>query len=62
LKGPALLDPGESLSIEEQRTMPEDIPERYFEDQWYAFITCQREDGYWHDGPDKVSFAVKKKA
>jgi len=40
----------------------EEIPEKYLDEDWYAFMTCQTEDGYWHDDPNKIWFKVKKRA
>jgi hypothetical protein len=37
------------------------IPDEYIDKEWYAFMTCQTEDGYWHDDPNKHTFVVKRK-
>ena len=37
------------------------IPDEYIGQEWYAFMTCQTEDGYWHDDPNKHTFVVKRK-
>ena len=39
----------------------EEIPEKYLGKDWFAFMTCQTEDGYWHDDPNKTWFEVLKK-
>ena len=38
----------------------ETIPDKWIGKDWYAFITCQTEDGVWHDDPNKYLFEVKK--
>lgn len=37
------------------------IPDEYIGKEWYAFMTCQTEDGYWHDDPNKSPFVVYRK-
>jgi hypothetical protein len=38
----------------------EEIPDKLLGKDWYAFMTCQTEDGYWHDDNNKYWFEVKK--
>jgi hypothetical protein len=62
------LKPGESYTIKYSKRIEanaksgatEVIPDRYLDEDWVAFMTCQTEDGYWHDDPNKTSFRVKK--
>jgi len=64
-----VLKPGESYTIKHTKRIDdnvksgtkEDIPDRYFDEDWAAFMTCQTEDGFWHDDPNKTSFRVLKK-
>jgi hypothetical protein len=37
------------------------IPQEYLDKEWYAFMTCQTEDGNWHDDPSKYTFTVRNK-
>jgi len=64
------LKPGESYTIKNTKCIEdsareqgkkEDIPEKYLGNDWMVFMTCQTEDGYWHDDPNKISFGVVKK-
>ena len=65
------IDPNQSVTITNTKTIeanwdpqkknPE-ITDDLIDKDWYAYTTCQTEDGYWHDDPNKNTFRVKKKA
>ena len=64
------LKPGKSYTITNTKCIEdstrdtgkkEKIPKKYLGKDWVAFMTCQTEDGYWHDDPNKTWFEVSKK-
>lgn len=64
------LKPGESYTITKTKCIEDSardegtkvkIPEKYLGEDWVAFMTCQTEDGHWHDDPNKTWFAVLKR-
>jgi hypothetical protein len=66
---PHTLSPGESFTVTEtkriedsaiKRGKREEIPEKYLGEDWVAFLTCQTDDGNWHDAPNKRWFKVIK--
>jgi hypothetical protein len=61
---------GESVTISDKKAIEIDIkggnvaqviPPEYIDKKWYGFMTCQTDDGNWHDDPSKKTFIVKKK-
>jgi hypothetical protein len=60
---------GESVTISDTKAIEvnrkegdvkQKIPAEYIDKKWYCFMTCQTEDGNWHDDPNKKTFTVKK--
>lgn len=58
---------GESVLISDEkaieisckdRNVKQKIDEINIGKEWYAFMTCQTEDGNWHDDPNKYTFKV----
>ncbi len=45
------------ISLKNER---EEIPEEWYRKDWYAFMTCQTEDGCWQDDHNKYWFELKK--
>jgi len=65
------LEPGESFPVTRTKRIEvsasrkngeviEKIPNEWFGKDWYAFMTCQTEDGCWHDDHNKYWFELKK--
>ena len=40
--------------------LKEEIPDKWIGKDWYAFMTCQTEDGCWHDDHNKKWFEVRR--
>ncbi|MFX0199307.1 MAG: hypothetical protein ACFFCW_24555 [Candidatus Hodarchaeota archaeon] len=58
------LGPGQSYTLTPTKVFPpkkEEIPNKYLGKDWYAFMTCQTEDGCWHDDHNKKWFEVTRK-
>jgi len=63
------LKPKQSFTIENTKTIEqnmkdkkktEKIKDEWYDKDWYAFMTCQTEDGCWHDDHNKYWFELKK--
>ena len=63
------LKPRQSVSIENTKPieqnvknpdLTEEIRAEWLRKDWYAFMTCQTEDGCWHDDHNKYWFELKK--
>jgi hypothetical protein len=64
------INPGKSITISNSKAIETNwdskktnspIAPEYFDKEWYAFLTCQTEDGNWHDDSNKSSFILRKK-
>lgn len=63
------LKPKQSVTIKNTKTIEqnmkdkkktEEIKDEWYGKDWYAFMTCQTEDGCWHDDHNKYWFELKK--
>lgn len=49
-----------SIKRNEKENIDEEIRPEWYGKDWYAFMTCQTEDGCWHDDHNKYWFEVKE--
>jgi hypothetical protein len=49
-----------SIDTNMKTKQTEEIRPEWYRKDWYAFMTCQTEDGCWHDDHNKYWFEVKK--
>jgi hypothetical protein len=63
-----ILKPNEACVIQKTKCIEENerdsrkkqvIPDVEFGKAWYAFMTCQTEDDFWHDDPNKTFFELQ---
>ena len=64
------INPNKSIPISNSKTIEANwdpkktnpaMPKEYLDKEWYAFMTCQTEDGNWHDDSNKYTFIVRDK-
>ena len=69
VKPSCVIGPGKTVSFSEEKAIetkirnntPQEIPNRYIDNEWFGFMACQTEDGVWHNDTSKSPFVVKRK-
>jgi hypothetical protein len=70
VKPDCIVNPGEkvpfsatkAIEIDAISGMPQEIPDKYIDDEWFGFMACQTEDCVWRNDTSKSRFVVRRKS